>query len=407
MSTDVFAPHDTKPTPKNHSLRQADLIVAVLIAVMAAGLLYRATSKHAAPNAGAMPPAQVVVSPPMTRELDARLGLLGQFAATNQVELRAQVGGTLMGIHFTDGAIVHKGDLLFTIDPAPYQIKLDQARAQLEIANARLALTERELKRAEDLRAEEAGSIENVDQRTGDQRNAAASVHAAEAQIADAKFDLDHCRITAPFTGRIGTHQVSTGNLIAGSRGLGNPTTLLATLVSLDPIYFNFDMSEQDFERFQRARQGGEAKVPVLLALGNESNYQHPGSLDFVDNQLDRSSGTLHARATVPNPDQLLTPGEFARVRVPLGAKTTHLLVPDSSVIADQSQQVVLTVAPDGTVAPKPVTTGELRGGLRVVTGGLTANDRVIISGLPYAVPGSKVSATDGAIDPALVRDLD
>jgi membrane fusion protein, multidrug efflux system len=350
-----------------------------------------------------------VVSTPMERPLDERLGLLGQFAATNEVELRAQVGGTLIGIHFTDGAIVRKGDLLFSIDPNPYEIKLAQATSALEIAKGRLTLTETELKRAEELQREDAGSIQNVDQRTGDERNALASVHAAEAQIADARFDLDHCRITAPFTGRIGTHQVSVGNLIAGSRGLGNPTTLLATLVSLDPIYFNFDLSESDYQRFTHARQGEalHASSPVLLALGNDTDYQRPGTLDFIDNQLDRSSGTLHARATVPNADQALTPGEFARVRIPLGAKEKQLLVPDAAVLPDQSQQVVLVVTSEGVVTPKPVKTGELRGGLRVITAGLSASDRVIVGGIPYAIPGSKVNVEDGAIDPALIRDLD
>jgi membrane fusion protein, multidrug efflux system len=397
--------------PRGDRTLRPVLVGAGLIALLILGaLLVWLIQRHAAAGAaGAMPMATVVVSTPMERPLDERLGLLGQFAATNEVELRAQVGGTLIGIHFTDGAIVRKGDLLFSIDPNPYEIKLAQATSALEIAKGRLTLTETELKRAEELQREDAGSMQNVDQRTGDERNALASVHAAEAQIADARFDLDHCRITAPFTGRIGTHQVSVGNLIAGSRGLGNPTTLLATLVSLDPIYFNFDLSESDYQRFTHARQGEalHASSPVLLALGNDTDYQRPGTLDFIDNQLDRSSGTLHARATVPNADQALTPGEFARVRIPLGAKEKQLLVPDAAVLPDQSQQVVLVVTGEGVVTPKPVKTGELRGGLRVITAGLSASDRVIVGGIPYAIPGSKVNVKDGAIDPALIRDLD
>jgi membrane fusion protein, multidrug efflux system len=397
--------------PRGDRTLRPVLVGAGLIALLILGaLLVWLIQRHAAAGAaGAMPMATVVVSTPMERPLDERLGLLGQFAATNEVELRAQVGGTLIGIHFTDGAIVRKGDLLFSIDPNPYEIKLAQATSALEIAKGRLTLTETELKRAEELQREDAGSIQNVDQRTGDERNALASVHAAEAQIADARFDLDHCRITAPFTGRIGTHQVSVGNLIAGSRGLGNPTTLLATLVSLDPIYFNFDLSESDYQRFTHARQGEalHASSPVLLAIGNDTDYQRPGTLDFIDNQLDRSSGTLHARATVPNADQALTPGEFARVRIPLGAKEKQLLVPDAAVLPDQSQQVVLVVTSEGVVTPKPVKTGELRGGLRVITAGLSASDRVIVGGIPYAIPGSKVNVKDGAIDPALIRDLD
>jgi membrane fusion protein, multidrug efflux system len=409
-NAEFFLPTAARSPRGDRTLRPV-LVGAGLIALLILGaLLVWLIQRHAAAGAaGAMPMATVVVSTPMERPLDERLGLLGQFAATNEVELRAQVGGTLIGIHFTDGAIVRKGDLLFSIDPNPYEIKLAQATSALEIAKGRLTLTETELKRAEELQREDAGSIQNVDQRTGDERNALASVHAAEAQIADARFDLDHCRITAPFTGRIGTHQVSVGNLIAGSRGLGNPTTLLATLVSLDPIYFNFDLSESDYQRFTHARQGEalHASSPVLLAIGNDTDYQRPGTLDFIDNQLDRSSGTLHARATVPNADQALTPGEFARVRIPLGAKEKQLLVPDAAVLPDQSQQVVLVVTGEGVVTPKPVKTGELRGGLRVITAGLSASDRVIVGGIPYAIPGSKVNVKDGAIDPALIRDLD
>jgi RND family efflux transporter MFP subunit len=264
-------------TLRNRIVIAASVVALTIIAILALGAYRR---HAAASNGAAMPLPKVVVSQPLAREIEARLGLPGQFAAVNEVELRAQVGGTLAGIHFTDGEIVHKGDLLFTVDPLPYEIKLAEANAALETANARLSLGERELKRAEDLRKEEAGSIENVDQRTGDQQSALAAVHAAEAQIRDARFDLDHCRITAPFTGRIGTHLVSVGNLIAGSRAAANPTTLLATLVSLDPVYFNFDMSEADYETFSRGRltQGGRLADKVALALGNETDYSRVGT---------------------------------------------------------------------------------------------------------------------------------
>src|SRR5262244_2542228 len=175
---------------------------------------------------------QVVVSKPLLREVDARLGFLGQLSAIEQLEIRAQVGGTLTGIHFKDGEIVHQGDLLFTIDARPYEIRLAQANAQLETATARLVLTDRDLHRAQVLK--QSGNLaiteQTVDQRTTNQRAAQAAVDDAKAQIRDAEFDLQHCRITAPFTGRIGTHLVSVGNLIAGSRSATSPTTLLATL---------------------------------------------------------------------------------------------------------------------------------------------------------------------------------
>jgi RND family efflux transporter MFP subunit len=217
---------------------QAKLWVAVGIAIAVVATAWLAYSYRQSDAAASAPAAlpQVVVSKPLEREVDSRLGFLGQFSAVEQVELRAQVGGTLTGIHFKDGDIVHQGDLLFTIDPRPYEIRLAQANAQLETANARLVLAGRELHRAEVLAAKAFGTQQTVDQRTADQRTGQAAVDDANAQIRDAEFDLEHCRITAPFTGRIGTHLVSVGNLIAGSRTATSPTTLLTTLVSLDPI---------------------------------------------------------------------------------------------------------------------------------------------------------------------------
>ena len=202
----------------------AGTIATLTIATIAAWFAY---SSDAATPPPAPPLPQVVVSTPLAREVDSGLGFLGQFSAIERIELRAQVGGTLTGVYFKDGVIVHKGDLLFTIDARPYEIRLAQAKAQLETAAARLALAERELNRAQVLVTKSFGTQETVDQRTAEQRSAQAAVDDAKAQIRDAEFDLEHCRITAPFTGRIGTHLVSVGNLIAGSRAATTPTTLL------------------------------------------------------------------------------------------------------------------------------------------------------------------------------------
>src|SRR5258708_8533034 len=273
-------------------------------------------------SAGAAPAAlpQVVVSKPLVQDLDTRLGFLGQFSAVSRVELRAQVGGTLTGIFLKDGDIVRKGDVLFTIDPRPYEITLAEAMAQLDVATARLELADRQLDRAKDLEQSNAGSVENVDQRTSDQRAARASVEDAKARIRDAQFDLDHCRITAPFTGRMGTHLVSVGNLIAGSRTATSPTTLLATLVSLDPIYLDFDMSEAAFLAYSKYRghlkEGHVQKVEV--GLGDDNQYARSGVFDFLDNVLDRSSGTVHARATLANSHLLLPPALFPPTRLAL-----------------------------------------------------------------------------------------
>lgn len=377
------------------------------------GILAIATAWALRPEgAGAEPPPaaaqpQVTVSTPLSRELEERLPFLGQFAAVDMVELRAQVGGTLTGIYFKDGDTVHKGDLLFTIDPRPYDIKLAQAKALVESSTARVALADRELRRAQELAKSNAGSVQNVEQRTAEQRAAQAAVDDARAQVRDAQFDLDHCRIVSPFSGRIGSHLVSVGNLIAGSRAATSPTTLLATVVSTDPIYFRFEMSEADYQAFSRA--AGEHRTspsnPVELALGSGNKFDLRGTLDFIDNVLDRSSGTIVARATVANERLILTPGEFARARLAIGKPKPTLLVPDAAVMQDQSQHVVLTVSSDSTVVPKRVEVGSLRGGLRTIRSGLAATDRVVIDGLPYASPGAKVAAKDGAIKYAEDQD--
>jgi membrane fusion protein, multidrug efflux system len=376
-------------------------IAAGLAGVVFVGAWLKYSPRASGSSAGAPPAAlpQVLVSKPLAQDIDTRLGFLGQFSAVSQVELRAQVGGTLTGIFFKDGDIVRKGELLFTIDPRPYEITLAEATAQLDVASARLELADRQLDRAKDLEQSNAGSMENVDQRTSDQRAARASVEDAKARIRDAQFDLDHCRITAPFTGRMGTHLVSVGNLIAGSRTATSPTTLLATLVSLDPIYLDFDMSESDFLTYSKYREHlkGAHVQKVEVALGDENQYARSGVFDFLDNALDRSSGTIHARATVANSNLVLTPGLFARVRLVVAPPSPSLLVPDSAVLPDQSQHMVLTVSADGTVAPKRVEVGEIRDGLRVIRSGLASSDRVIMGGLLHA-PGTKVATQDGTI---------
>src|ERR1700760_228279 len=357
---------------------------------------------HQGNRAAAVPtPApQVTVSQPLQRTVDTKVGFLGQFSAIDRVELRAQVGGTLTEIHFKDGQVVHKGDLLFVIDPRPYEIKLEQAKAALQTASARVELANAQLTRAQSLRRNEFATQETVDQRTSDQDSTKAAVEDAKARIRDAELDLEYCRVRAPFTGRIGARQISIGSLVAGSRPAPSPTTLLATLVSLDPLYLDFDMSESDFLTFsrERARIGGPLANKVMIGLSDEKSFAREGTLDFIDNALDRSSGTIHARATVPNPDLFLAPGQFARLRVAIAPPAPVYLLPDSSVVLDQSQHLVMTVAPDATVKPKVVTTGELRGGLRVIQSGLEPTDRVVIDGLLRAIPGTKVAPQDGTI---------
>jgi membrane fusion protein, multidrug efflux system len=209
----------------------------------------------------------------------------------------------------------------------------------------------------------------------------------------------------APFTGRMGAHLVSVGSLVSGSRGGTANTTLLATIVSLDPIHLDFDMSEADYLAYQRVRRGVSQQNDVAISLDGDGHFDRHGTLDFLDNALDRSSGTIHARATVANPDLAITPGQFARLRVATGEPALSLLVPAAAIVPDQSRQMVMTVAEDGTVVPKVVEAGELHDGLRVIHGGIAPTDLVIIDGLVRARPGAKVTPVTGRI--ASVPDRD
>ena len=366
--------------------------IAALVALIVATAIISSQLSHGASVRAAAPTPTVSVSQPIQRRLHGRMQFLGQFSPVNQVELRAQVGGTLTYIGFKDGDVVTKGSLLFIIDPTPYQIKFDEGTAQVAKARARLELATTELTRAQTLQKTDAGTVENVDQRSSEQHSAQAALDEAEALVRDAKFDLDRARVYAPFTGRMGTHLVSVGNLVSGNRGGGSSTTLLATIVSIDPIYLNFDMSEGDYLNFERERASRKNPLAniVDIALGDDNHFDRHGTLNFLDNSLDRSSGTIHARATVPNPDLLLTPGEFGRVRVNLLSSRQVLLVPDAAISADQTDRMVLVAGSDDVVKEKKVQTGDLRYGLRVIYSGLALSDRVVIGG-PPVVPGAKV----------------
>lgn len=387
------AQNSVYPSPRLY-VGVATLLVLVLAAAIVGPKLF-----HESAVSAAAPPPTVIVSEPLQRSVNGRLQFLGQFSPVDQVELRAQVGGILTYIGFKDGAVVPKGALLFVIDPTPYQIKFDESTAQVAKARARLELAAKELARAQTLQKTDAGTVENVDQKSAEQRSAQAAVDEAETLVRDAKFDLDRTRVYAPFSGRMGTHLVSVGNLVSGNRSGGSSTTLLATVVSVDPIYLNFDMSEGDYLNFQRERASHKSALAnkVDISLSDESEFKRQGTLNFLDNTLDRSSGTIHARATVPNSDLLLTPGSFGRVRVNLQSSNQVFLVPDAAVRADQTDRMVLVVGPDGVAKEKKVQTGGLRFGLRVVYSGLTSSDRVVIGGTPVA-PGARVSSQGGTI---------
>jgi RND family efflux transporter MFP subunit len=370
----------------------------------AIGALILAVGPPVAAQTGAPPPPAVTISAPLQREIVEWDEYTGQFAAVEYVELRARVSGYLQSIHFQDGQVVNRGDLLFVIDPRPFEIALASAKAQLAQAQARLDLATRQTARAAQLREKDFVAASTYDERAAEGRSAAAQAESAKAAIQAAELDLQFTRITAPVAGRVGRHEVSVGNLVTG--GAGGPTTLLTTIVSLDPIYFDFDMSEAAFLAYQRAISEGrlkwtrDSKVGVFAKLTDEKDWPHQGQMQSLDNQVDRGAGTIRARAVFPNPKLFVTPGQFGRLRIPGSDPYQAILIPDSAVVTDQSQKMVMTVAADGTVSSKTIRPGPRVDGLRVVRSGLAPTDQIVIRGLLRARPGAKVTPQPGKIEP-------
>jgi membrane fusion protein, multidrug efflux system len=385
-------------TISDHRRSIAAAVVVIAVLAIAAHPLYRRLTATPQPQSAA---PTVTVSRPVVRKVTNRTDFLGQFSAVEAVELRAQVGGVLKEIRFTDGQVVHKGDLLFVIDTRPYEIKLEQARAGLETARSRLTLATSQLERTQRLREIGADSAQSLDERTAELIAAQGAVVAGTQAVKDAQLDLEYCRIVAPFSGRMSRHRISTGNLVSGSRTGATASTLLSTIVSLNPIYLDFDMSESDFLAYRRSHADGAASGKIVFSLADDDQSTRTGTLDFIDNALDRGSGTIHARATVQNPDLFLVPGVFAHLTLTVGSQHDALLVPEASLFTDQSQRAVLTVSPDGTVVPKTVVVGARYDDLRVITSGLTGKDRVIVDGLTRASPGGKVSPEERSIGSA------
>ena len=345
------------------------------------------------------PPPQVTVAKPEKREIIDMDEYVGRFLAVEMVEVRGRVSGYLEKVHFKDGQIVQSGDLLFSIDRRPFQNTLDQAKGALAQARANLAFTESDLSRAQRLVTDKTISEQAFEQRTQAKRNAEASVASNEALVRQAELDLQFTELRAPVTGRIGDRRVAPGNLVTG--GTTGNTTLLATIVSIDPIRFEFTADEGAFIRYERlAKSGNETSsrytaTPVELKLLDEQEFKHKGTIDFVDNVIDQSSGTIRARAVVANPDGFFTPGMFARVRVPGSPKYEALLVPDAAIGSEQVRKFAFVVDGENTVKQKYVTLGTLQGSMRVVRSGLEADDRVIVNGLMRARAGIKVTPVE------------
>ena len=353
----------------------------------------------------APPPPVVSVAKPIQREVIDFDEYVGRFLAVDAVEVRARVSGYLDKVHFQDGQIVKEGDPLFSIDPRPFQNTLAQARSNLAQAQANLAFAEADLGRGQQLVRDKTITEQTFDQRTQAFRSAQASVAANEAAVKQAELDLAFTELKAPISGRIGDRRVSPGNLVIG--GSAGAATLLATIVSIDPIRFEFTFDEASFLRYERILNGGTGDssrgkgIDVKLRLIDEQNFVHDGKIDFIDNVIDRSSGTIRGRALVRNPSGLFTPGMFARVQVPGSKPYQALLVPDAALGSEQARKFLFVVGADNTVAQKYVTPGQLIDGkLRVIKDGIGPDVRVVVNGLMRARPGIKVTPQEAGAAP-------
>jgi RND family efflux transporter MFP subunit len=378
-----------KPLQILRSVRRLTILILLAPVLVACG------QSQSQPQAAAPPPPQVTIAKPTSKMIADQDEYVGRFVAVESVEVRARVPGYLEAIHFQDGQMVKAGDLLFTIDRRPFQIALAQAQASLAQAKATLAFAESDLARAQSVTIGSVITQQTFDQRTQAKRSAEAAVAAQQAAERQAALDLEFTELRAPVSGRIGDRRVSVGNLVTG--GTSGNTSLLAIIESIDPIRVEFTLDEASYLRYgDLATDGAGANrglaLPIKLKLLSESVFSHEGRMDFVDNAIDRSSGTIRARAVLANPDGRFTPGMFARVRMAAAPPKNELLVPDAAIGAEQAHKFVLVVDAENVARPKYVTLGPVVDGLRVITQGLSPDDNVIVNGLMRARPGAKVT---------------
>jgi RND family efflux transporter MFP subunit len=373
---------------EGHALRSlAPLVLGLAVTLSGCG------DKPPQQAAPAAPP--VTVAQPVKRTVTDWDEFTGRFEPVEEVQIRARVGGFVTSVEFRDGGIVRAGDLLYVIDARPFEAVALQADGQLSDARAKAELAKRELDRALTLVQTSAVSESVVDQRRQTLQAAHAAEMQAEGALKAAKLNIEFTHVMAPITGRVSRHLVTPGNLVQGSEGA---STLLTSIVSLDPIYIYFDVDEATYLRNSRLWFEGkrpssrDTPNPVQVTLTGETKPSHEGKMDFLDNRLDLSTGTLRSRAVIPNKDLSVLPGQFGRVRLIGSGPYEALLLPDTAIATDQSRKIVFVVKDDNTVEAKPVTLGPLDEGLRVIREGLKAEDRVIVDGLQRARVGAKVS---------------
>lgn len=380
-------------------MRDAASRTPVLVVLLTTGMLGLAGCRKAVPAAPPQSAPEVIVSRPVVREVTDYFEFPGRMAAVKAVDVRARVSGHLVKVNFQDGQPVTKGDLLFEIDPRPYQAALDNAVGDLNRLQAMLIKAQADLTRAERLRPSGAISQEGYELAVSQLAIARASILSAKAAVRTAELNLEFTRITSPIDGQVSRTQITEGNLVQPG---ASEATVLTTVVALNPVYAYFNIDEQALLQYmESAKRSGEGlsleqheafKIPVEIGLAHEKGFPHTGVLDFTDNKVDSGTGTIRARGVFDNSGGFLKPGLFVRVRIPFGRPHQALLVPERAISRDQRQKFVLTVNKENMVQYRQVEVGSPQDDLRVVTSGLQPDEWVIVDGLQRARPGAKVT---------------
>ncbi|MFZ6768508.1 efflux RND transporter periplasmic adaptor subunit [Undibacterium sp. Di26W] len=391
-------------SPANRSPLSIAISAAIVLLIAGAGTVGAIRVQASNTDAKGAPPATTVdVAEVVSRNIVDWQNYSGKLEAVDRVEIRPLVGGTLTAVHFKDGSLVRKGDLLFTIDPRPYAAEVARFQAQLAAAEARAAYTGSDVARGERLLSENAIARRDFEEKQNASREAAANVLAAQAALKAARLNLEYTQITAPVAGRISRAEVTVGNVIA----VGASSPPLSTLVSVSQVYASFDVDEQSFLKYVNPAQAKNTQVPVFLGLANEEGYSRQGKVTSIDNRVDTSSGTIRVRAVFDNQDGLLLPGLYARIRLGGGAPHAALMIDEKAVGTDQSKRFVLAVDKENHTAYREVRLGTRQEDLLIVESGLKAGERIVVNGLqrtrpgdtiaPNMVPMSKVAAVPAA----------
>ncbi|MGE0212232.1 MAG: efflux RND transporter periplasmic adaptor subunit [Parvibaculaceae bacterium] len=400
MTNSVDPSGEPGPLPPQPARRPRSFVwlIILVLAGAAAAVAWIAFPQLLAPPkpiAAAATPPKVKVARPVVKEILEWDDFTGRFEATDDVSIRSQVTGYLEEAHFKEGGLVNKGDLLFTIDPRPFQAALNEAQSRVSVAQTALDLAQKEFERGEALRSSGNVSASALDQRRQTFLSAKGEIEGAKAALERAQLNLDYTRIVSPIAGRVSRKWISVGNLVNAN------DTVLTTVVALDPIYFTFEVDERAYIAYAIMAERGErpsgrtTPYEVKVTLAEDRAGERTGRMDFVDNRLDQATGTMRGRAKFENRDLFLQPGMFGRISIPGSGRYKAVLIPDEAVASDQDRRIVYVVSDDGTVTAKPIRPGPKIDGYRVVRRGLDGSERIVVGGIVRVRPGIKVTPED------------